>query len=106
MPEFMSTVVRSAWFCAVAGIIPAATTVAVCMAGVSAVAAIASVVCSVIIAVGPVVPPLIDQWQRVRIIRKVLDKVDDVDDAVRLLQALAPSAWPATDAAAGSAQRP
>jgi hypothetical protein len=84
----------------------AAAMVAVCLAGVSAVAAIASAVCSMIIAVGPVVPPLIDQWQRVRIIRKVLGKVDDVDDAVKLLKALAPPSWPATDAAAGSAQKP
>jgi hypothetical protein len=90
----------------VAGIMSAVATVAVCMAGVPVVAAVASVMCSIIIAVGPVVPPLIDQWQRVQIIRKVLDKVDDVDDAVKLLQALAPPSWPATDIAAGSAQRP
>jgi hypothetical protein len=62
--------------------------------------------CPVIIAAGTVVPPLIDQWQRVRIIWKVLDKVDDVDDAVKLLQALAPPSWPVTVAAAGSTQRP
>ena len=55
---------------------------------------------------GPVVPPLIDQWQRVRIVGKVLDKVDSVDDAVSLLQALASASWPAADASAGSAQKP
>ncbi len=63
-------------------------------------------ICSIIVTVGPVVPPLIDQWQRVRIVGKVLDKVDSVDDAVSLLQALAPPSWPTADAGAGSAQKP
>jgi len=64
------------------------------------------VICSIIVTAGPVVPPLIDQWQRVRIVGKVLEKVDSVDDAVSLLQALAPPSWPAADASAGSAQKP
>ena len=59
-------------------------------------------ICTVIIAVGPVVPPLVDQWQRVRILRKVLDKVDNVDDAAKLLQALAPASWAPAQAASGS----
>jgi hypothetical protein len=63
----------------------AAATVAVCMAGVSALIVIASMICTMIISVGPVVPPLVHQWQRVRIVRKVVDKVDSVDDAAKLL---------------------
>jgi hypothetical protein len=106
VPDFTSPFIRSAAFCAMTGIMSAAATVAVCTAGVSAVAAIASLMGPVIITAGTVVPPLIDQWQRVRIIRKVLDTVDDVDDAVKLLQALAPSPWPVTDTAGASAQRP
>ena len=87
MPGFASSVVRSASFSVVAGMMLVATMLVVCIAGVSALAATASMICTVIIAVGPVVPPLVHQWQRVRILRKVLDKVDSVDDAAKLLQA-------------------
>ena len=73
-------------------------------ASVSALAAIASMICTVIVAVGPVVLPLVDQWQRVRIVRKVLDKVDSVDDAAKLLQALAPASRAPAEAASGSKQ--
>lgn len=104
MPRF--SVARSARRCVVAGVLPVAITLAACIAGISATAAIVCVICSTIVTVGPVVPPLIDQWQRVRIVGKVLDKVDSVDDAVSLLQALAPPSWPMTDAGAGSAQKP
>jgi hypothetical protein len=85
MPGFASSVVRSASFSAVAGLMSVATIPAVCIAGVSALAAIVAMICTVIVAVGPVVPPLVDQWQRVRIVRKVLDNVDSVGDAATLL---------------------
>ena len=104
MPNF--SVARSVRLCAVAGAVPVAITLAAYIAGISAAAAIVCVICSIIVTVGPVVPPLIDQWQRVRIVGKVLDKVDSVDDAVSLLQALAPPSWPTADARAGSAQKP
>jgi hypothetical protein len=61
---------------------------------------------SVIIAAGPLVPALIDQWQRVRIVRKVMDKIDSVDDAVKLLQAVAPPSWPAVEASSRSGHKP
>lgn len=105
MPDFTSFVVRSASFSAVASFMSVATMLAVCIAGVSALAAIASMICTVIAAVGLVVPPLADQWQRVRIVRKALDKVDSVDDAAKLLQALAPPSWAPAEAASGSKQR-
>jgi hypothetical protein len=70
------------------------------------VVAVACVVTSVIIAVGPVVPPLIDQWQRVRIVRKVLSKINSVDDAMKLLQALAPPSRPTVDASSRSPRTP
>jgi hypothetical protein len=104
VPHFC--VARSVRLCAVAGVLPVAITLAACIAGISAVAAIVCVICSIIVSAGPVVPPLIDQWQRVRIVGKVLEKVDSVDDAVSLLQALAPPSWPAADASAGSAHKP
>jgi hypothetical protein len=69
---------------------------------VSALTAIASMICTAIIAVGPVVPPLVDQWQRVRVVGKVLDKVDSVDDAAKLLHALAPPSWAPAEPASGS----
>jgi hypothetical protein len=103
MPDFASSIVRSAPRSAVAGFMSVATVLAVCIAGVSALAATASMICTVIIAVGPV-PPLVDQWQRVRIVQKVLDKVDSVDDAAKLLQALAPASWAPAQAASGSKQ--
>lgn len=104
MPSFASSVVRSASFGTVAGFMSVATMLVVWIAGVSALATTASMICTVIIAVGPVVPPLADQWQRVRIVRKVLDKVDSVDDAAKLLQALAPASWAPAQAASGSKQ--
>ena len=103
MPDFASSIVRPAPRSAVAGFMSVATMLAVCIAGVSALAATASMICTVIIAVGPV-PPLVDQWQRVRIVRKVLDKVDSVDDAAKLLQALAPASWAPAQAASGAKQ--
>ena len=106
MPDSTSSIVRSAPLCAVTGVLSAAITLAVSVAGIYTVAAIACVICSIIVMAGPVVPPLIDQWQRVRIVGKVLDKVDSVDDAVSLLQALASASWQAADASAGSAQKP
>jgi hypothetical protein len=104
VPNFSAA--RSVRLCAMAGVLPVAITLAACIAGISAAAAIVCVICSIIVTAGPVVPPLIDQWQRVRIVGKVLEKVDSVDDAVSLLQALAPPSWPAADASAGSAQKP
>jgi hypothetical protein len=104
VPNF--SVARSAWLCTVADVLSVAIMLAAYMAGISAMAAIVCVVCSIIVTVGPVLPPLIDQWQRVRIVGKVLDKVDSVDDAVSMLQALAPPSWPVTDAGAGSAHKP
>ena len=92
MPRF--SIARSARRSAVAGVLPVAITLAACIAGISAAVAIVCMICSIIVTVGPVVPPLIDQWQRVRIVGKVLDKLDSVDDAVSLLQALAPPSWP------------
>ena len=64
MPRF--SVARSARRCAVAGVLSVAITLAACIAGISAAAAIVCMICSIIVTVGPVVPPLIDQWQRVR----------------------------------------
>ena len=78
MPNFSAA--RSAGLCAMGGVLPVAITLAACIAGISAAAAIVCVICSIIVTAGPVVPPLIDQWQRVRIVGKVLDKVDSVDD--------------------------
>jgi hypothetical protein len=104
MPGFASSVVRSASFGAVGGFMSVTTMLVVCIAGVSALAATAAMICTMIIAVGPVVPPLVDQWQRVRIVRKVLDKVDSVDDAAKLLQALAPASWPPAQAVSGPKQ--
>lgn len=104
MPGFASSVVRSASFSAGAGLTSVATILVVCIAGVSALAAILSMICTVIIAIGPVVPPLVDQWQRVRIVQKVLDNLDNVGDAAKLLQALAPASWPPAEAAVGSKQ--
>ena len=63
MPGFASSVVRSASLSAGAGLMSVATILAVCIAGVSALAAIVSMICTVIIAVDPMVPPLVDQWQ-------------------------------------------
>jgi hypothetical protein len=90
----------------VTGILPAAATLAVCIAGIPAVGVLACVMSSVIIAAGPLVPALTGQWQRVRIIRKVLDKIDSVDDAARLLQALTPPSWPAAEASSRSVRKP
>lgn len=106
MPDFTSLILRSAPLSAVTGILTAAGTLAVCIAGIPAEGVVACVMSSVIIAVGPLVPALIDQWQRVRIIRKVLDKIDSVDDAAKLLQALAPPSWPAAEASSRSVHKP
>lgn len=68
-------------------------------------AMVACVISSAIIAIGPVMILLIDPWQRARIIKSVLDKIDNADDAAKLLQALAPV--PAVDtASSGSPQEP
>jgi len=106
VPDFTSLIVRSAPLSAVTGILTAAATLAVCIAGIPAAGVVACVTSSVIIAAGPLVPALIDQWQRVRIIRKVLDKIDSDDDAAKLLQALAPPSWPATEASSRSVYKP
>jgi len=100
MPNLISPAARRASFSMAAGVMSAATTFAACVAGTSALAVIASMICAVLVAVGPVLPPLVDQWQRVRIVRKVLDKVDSVDDAAKLLQALSSASW--ASAGAGS----
>jgi hypothetical protein len=105
MPNLISPAARRASFSMAAGVMSAATTFAACVAGLSALAVIASMICAVLVAVGPVLPPLIDQWQRVRILRKVLDKVDSVDDAAKLLQALAPPARPSVDAGSRGGDR-
>lgn len=97
MPDLVSRATRPASFSMAAGATSAAVTIAACVAGISALTVITSMICAVLVTVGPVLPPLIDQWQRVRILRKVLDKVDSVDDAARLLQALAPATWPSAD---------
>jgi len=104
MPSFTPSVVRSASFSAAAGLISAATILAVCATGVSALTAIATMIFTVIITLGPVLPPLVDQWQRVRIVRKVLDRVDTVDDAAKLLHVLAPVSWAPAEATSSSKQ--
>lgn len=105
MPDLISPAARPASFSMAAGVMSAATTFAACVAGISALAVIASMICAVLVAVGPVLPPLVDQWQRVRIVRKVLDKVDSVDDAAKLLQALAPASWPSAEAGSPDGDR-
>jgi hypothetical protein len=105
MPDLISPVARPASFSMAAGVMSAATMFAACVAGISALAVFASMICAVLVAVGPVLPPLVDQWQRVRIVRKVLDKVDSVDDAAKLLQALAPASWPSAQAGSPGGDR-
>jgi hypothetical protein len=89
VPNFSSYIARSA-LGAVAGILPVITAVAVQVAGIPTIAMAACVIGSVIIAIGPLVVALIDQWQRVRIVGRVLEKIDNADDAAKLLKALAP----------------
>lgn len=105
MPDPISLAARPASLSMAAGVMSAATALAACVAGMSALAVIASTICAVLIAVGPVLPPLVDQWQRVRIVRKVLDKVDSVDDAAKLLQALAPATWLSADPGSSGGDR-
>jgi hypothetical protein len=105
MPNLVSPVVRPASFYMAAGAMPAATTIAACVADISALAVITSMICAALVAAGPVLPPLIDQWQRVRIVRKVLDKMDSVDDAAKLLQALAPATWQSADPGSSGGDR-
>jgi len=105
MPNLISPAPRPASFSMAAGAMSAATTFAACIAGVSALVVVTSMTCAVLVTVGPVLPPLIDQWQRVRILRKVLDKVDSVDDAAKLLQALAPATWPSADPGSSGGDR-
>lgn len=101
MPNSTSYSSRSA-FGAAAGILPVITTLAVWMAGIPVIVMAGCVIGSVIIAVGPLVIALIDQWQRVRIVGRVLDKIDTADDAAKLLEALSP---PTMNAASRSAQK-
>lgn len=60
MPDLISPAARSASFDIAAGVMSAATTFAACVAGISALAVIASMICAVLVAVGPVLPPLVD----------------------------------------------
>ena len=89
MPNFSSYIARSA-LGAAAGIFPVVTTMAAWVTGIPTMAMAACVIGSVIIAIGPLVVALIDQWQRVRIVGQVLDKIDNADDAAKLLMVLAP----------------
>jgi hypothetical protein len=101
MSNFISYISRST-FSAAAGILPVITTLAVWVAGIPTMAIAAYVIGSVIIAIGPLMVALIDQWQRVRIVGQVLKKIDNADDAAKLLIALAP---PTVNSTSRSAQK-
>jgi hypothetical protein len=66
------------------GIVPVITTLATWVVGIPTMAMAACVIVSIIIAIGPLMVALIDQWQRVRIVGKVLGKIDNADDAAKL----------------------
>ena len=101
MPNFTSHIVRSA-FGTASGILPVITTLTAWVADIPTIAMAACVIGSVIIAIGPLMVALIDQWQRVRIVGRVLDKIDNADDAAKLLTTLAP---PTLNSTSRSAQK-